>query len=188
MHTLFINLWWLIIFLCVGPGIITVITEALVKKFLLSLRQFFSSESIFGLLFMALAFFLLLVASTANRRDWRTEPFKHLIDKWVSWVLRYPVEIIIESIWGLFLRIHDILQCLILVITQQKRNIVIKVELMQSPQCVLWDNILLILTVANVVSCVRKKIDKSIGDEANEVHCFFLSSHILRQGLFDNFV
>jgi hypothetical protein len=52
----------------------------------------------------------------------------------------------------------------------------------------LWNNVFLFALVANIVADVGKQIDEGVGDEADQVHRFFLGSNVLRKRFLDDFV
>ena len=61
-------------------------------------------------------------------------------------------------------------------------------KLLKCLKHMLWNNVFLFALVANIVADVGKQIDEGVGDEADQVHRFFLGSNVLRKRFLDDFV
>lgn len=73
-----------------------------------------------------------------------------------------------------------------MVVGEKIWQVIVQMELLKGANSVFWHDVFLILLVANVVGYVREQVDECIGDEADQVHCLFLRSHIERQQNFSN--
>ena len=137
----------------------------------------------------AFAFLKLLVASPTHLWSWWSKPLQHLLNQLLFMVVGECLrEINGKSVCCFLFRLHYLLQRLILVISQHERHVIVQVKLCKGSKCVFLDDVLLFLAVTNVIRCVRVEVYKSVRDEANKIHRFFLGSHVWRQSFLNYFI